>query len=657
MKKYLLGFLNLLFASLLFAQPGTPPGGYGPGTGNSTGGGGLTQVSSLPATCTPSTTAPVQLTVASAGLPIGIYVCTGTNTWTIDSSVGPGPKYGSVVITPAQLVNTYGAQFQGTVVPDITTTNLSTTVSAPDAHFQTGRFPAVVGMFFEAIFGTGGAGCQNGQGVVLFGGASVTTIASIVNDTTITVVGTANTSVPGTGCAAWGYDVTAAILAAQTAGGCSAYIQMPAGVAFFQSNPIPTISACPSLTNTALAYPGQGISGQGTAAQTILIPRADFAYTGGSFPCSGLSGSSISCFGNPNVYEQTSFEIWGLGKPAPSALPNTWLIQSGIASRLFYMNYIGWDWSGGGTSLTGIAFNSVTGTMDTGGCNYVGSVCIEAEAGVTQFKWSNNFFSGANFATNSTNTVKLLTGSNGVSTSNVIAGTLQLNAATLIEDNDNVQCSSGSSGVLLGAGSTLYLRNNNQVCASNPNPAHGILTSGTGNTLYIGSGNAIGAGGAGQFSLDWAANNSIFEQGSGNSYTAAGGATAGWNGLGSFFGDGNATGTALAAANITPTSGFGTGCATAGQCISAVTGATKLGQFTVTYGTTPSSPQVITIVFPKAFTPGVVPICRLTDVGGTNAFPTSIITTTCTATGASFTITNTPVGGSTDILQIQAGNP
>jgi len=36
---------------------------------------------------------------------------------------------------------------------------------------------------------------------------------------------------------------------------------------------------------------------------------------------------------------------------------------------------------------------------------------------------------------------------------------------------------------------------------------------------------------------------------------------------------------------------------------------------------------------------------------GHERFPESIATTTCTTTGASFTITNTPVGGNTDILQ------
>jgi len=122
-----------------------------------------------------------------------------------------------------------------------------------------------------------------------------------------------------------------------------------------------------------------------------------------------------------------------------------------------------------------------------------------------------------------------------------------------------------------------------------------------------------------------------------------------------FYGSPSITGVALAASNLTPTSGFGTGCATAGQCMSAVSGNSQRAQFTVTYGTTPSSPQVLTVTFPTPF--WATPLCSLIDVGGTNAFPTSITTTTCTPTGASFTIVNTPVGGSTDIFQLSASKP
>lgn len=112
---------------------------------------------------------------------------------------------------------------------------------------------------------------------------------------------------------------------------------------------------------------------------------------------------------------------------------------------------------------------------------------------------------------------------------------------------------------------------------------------------------------------------------------------------------------ALVAANITPTSGFGTGCATAGQCVSVVTGNQLRGQFTMTYGTTPASPQTLTITFPTTFT--AAPSCSLIDVGGTNAFPTSIVNNPIpTTTTATFVITNTPVGGSTDILQLNCGN-
>jgi len=121
------------------------------------------------------------------------------------------------------------------------------------------------------------------------------------------------------------------------------------------------------------------------------------------------------------------------------------------------------------------------------------------------------------------------------------------------------------------------------------------------------------------------------------------------------FGSLSITGTALAAANLTPTTNFGTGCATAGQCMSAVSGSSGRGQFTVTYGTGPASPQTLTATFPTVFL--VAPFCTLTDVGGTNAFPTSVTTTSTSTTSAVFSIVNTPVAGNTDIFQLSCGTP
>lgn len=189
-----------------------------------------------------------------------------------------------------------------------------------------------------------------------------------------------------------------------------------------------------------------------------------------------------------------------------------------------------------------------------------------------------------------------------------------------------------------------------------------LYGSGTGKAIQLGGSGGVpqvhatrltitGTGSGGSITSSVAGAN-FFDE-CGNSMTAPVSFTnLGW------FGDCSTTGVALAASNITPTSGFGTGCATAGQCISAVSGASRVGQFTVTYGTAPASPQVITIAFPVGFIgPATSVICNLIDVGGTNAFPTSIATTTCTATGASFTITNTPVAGNTDIFQVRANIP
>jgi hypothetical protein len=113
--------------------------------------------------------------------------------------------------------------------------------------------------------------------------------------------------------------------------------------------------------------------------------------------------------------------------------------------------------------------------------------------------------------------------------------------------------------------------------------------------------------------------------------------------------------TALAAANITPTTNFGTGCATAGQCMSAVTGDLQAFQFTVTYGTAPVSPQTLTIVFPT--TAPSAPFCNLTQVGGTNAVITAPVQNNPlpTTTTAVFVITNVPIAGNTVIFNGRCG--
>src|SRR5277367_2549660 len=86
MLKRFLFLMVLVFLALLIptgARAQCPPGAYGPGCSSSSGS-GITQVASLPTTCTPATSGPVQLTTS----PYGIYYCSATNVYSQPTQFG-----------------------------------------------------------------------------------------------------------------------------------------------------------------------------------------------------------------------------------------------------------------------------------------------------------------------------------------------------------------------------------------------------------------------------------------------------------------------------------------------------------------------------------------------------------------------------------------
>jgi hypothetical protein len=125
---------------------------------------------------------------------------------------------------------------------------------------------------------------------------------------------------------------------------------------------------------------------------------------------------------------------------------------------------------------------------------------------------------------------------------------------------------------------------------------------------------------------------------------------------GSVFGTSSITGTAALAANITPSAGWGTTGA-AGNGVSAVSGNTKLIQFTITAAGTPAASPQVTVTFPTAFL--VAPICRLTQVGGTNFTDVTnpVVSTGPSTTTVTFTLAGTPVAAHTYTFQLVADLP
>jgi len=122
---------------------------------------------------------------------------------------------------------------------------------------------------------------------------------------------------------------------------------------------------------------------------------------------------------------------------------------------------------------------------------------------------------------------------------------------------------------------------------------------------------------------------------------------------GTLFGSASVTGAAQTAANITPSTGWGTTGA-AGNGVSAVSGTSKTEQFTITAAGTPSANPTAAIVFPTSF--WAAPICTAQQVGGTGAINT-ISVATPTTTGVTLTWNGTPVAASTYSLTVSCGNP
>ena len=117
-----------------------------------------------------------------------------------------------------------------------------------------------------------------------------------------------------------------------------------------------------------------------------------------------------------------------------------------------------------------------------------------------------------------------------------------------------------------------------------------------------------------------------------------------------FFGTSSITGTVAVATSIAPSAGWGTTGA-AGNGVSAVSGNTRLIQFTITATGTPGASPTITITFPTKFFQA--PICRLVQVDGTNFTDVTlpVVTSGPSVSSVTFTLTGTPVSGHTYTFQ------
>lgn len=233
----------------------------GAGSIRSGSGGGISQVSSLPASCTPSTTAPVQLTVA----PFGLYICTATNVWTTDLAFGGNSvNGGSFGILANWRVTAVGSEF--------TVTSGSAIVTCTTCAFTA----ADVG---KQIFATTWAGNDVTYGTAVRAvPATVTTIFSFQSATQVTMsqnaVANAGTTNTNNGALAYGTDDTAAWHAAKVAAydgfNCLSLI-VPGGITNLNNAEFNS-AACHGISggSTLSKYPA--VIGLAGANATVLLP-------------------------------------------------------------------------------------------------------------------------------------------------------------------------------------------------------------------------------------------------------------------------------------------------------------------------------------------------------------------------------------------------
>jgi hypothetical protein len=307
------------------------------GTGTITATNGITQVSSLPGTCTPSSTAPVQLTAS----PYGIYYCSATNIWSggafLSTSIidANDPIYG----LKRDTVWTVTATFNGT-------SSVTTPASAPCFVSATDVGKKIEGTTWNGID-------SNYRASTL--ALPETTIASV----TSCHVAVVTSGTPGA-CAAvctlgWGTNDDAAVDAVWAAStgnpGLCKSIWWPGGAMWidtvhFNTNAGGCNGAITGATRAGIQFAGQG----GHEAGTVFIIGSTFNLavgTCGSGGCffNGLAGIKLQSFG-----------WFGLGNPVGGSQAATLLIP-GIDDEIDDVEMAGYG--SGDTALTCINISNI----------------------------------------------------------------------------------------------------------------------------------------------------------------------------------------------------------------------------------------------------------------------------------------------------------
>lgn len=516
----------------------------------------------------------------------------------ITSGVGGGGSSSSANVINAA---SFGVKANGQFVYDAVS-NSTHTITSASANFTA----ADIG---KIVFGIDSSGNPTSppQGV----------ITSINNAHSIQVSVAANASNTAVSLG-WGTDDSAACANAWNAAvAAETLLILPAGYIFVQSPQFNITTLQSQSLTKALGINSTGFS--------TIVPTPNFNFALAPFPTSGLfcnwGSGNVDMF--PNNFILSNFGVYGgnqslSGNASTNSILN---LQQAILDNI-------WVWSYGNkaNSLTGVTLNgpvqakllAVDGAGGTG-------ISIEGTAG--QFV----ILSDGTYSTNCNICLVVNSGAQlnsygslwGPSASNPVVSVSSGGILNMFGDYFFLGGFGFSNARSLDTTGTVNLIGCNITNSVNQ---YGIVVrAGSITTVSHTTFNLTAANAA---VLLLASANLIFNDDGTNTYVAG-------------------TVPGLAAANITPSTGWGTSGA-AGNGVSAVSGDVRRFQFTITAAGTPTPNPTIVIALP--WTLPRTPFFIVQQVGGTGLVNPLTISTAATTTGMTLTWSGTPISGSTYII-------
>lgn len=404
---------------------------------------------------------------------------------------------------------------------------------------------------------------------------------------------------------------------------------------------------------------GPELRGQGRLA-SMLIPLPTFDFT----TCIGGSGQAcIFGVGNGQAHD---FSVNGLGQSLPSTTHAVNIFElAGANGANCSGGMTGWNLGFAGWALQ--STSSVGFRFTANGCNnpMISNINVEM-FGATPCSLgsvSNEIDAFALFCFGSTGPIAQMGGSAVINTygsqfmGNLVNGQGDIvctggagNSWNSFGDLINTEFAVGGSGntdmiCSNGAFMNAYFYGTTFVLPNQPSAAQVFFLNGNNVNIHL-RGTKITATGANNRILNIvSASNNVFDE-CGNTFNQGTLANIGT----AIFGSCSTTGNVLATGNVSITA-----CGT--SAASAFSGTSAKGQFTITFAGAPGASCTATVTFPTVF-PFIAPICTWTDVGGTNAFPTSIVNGAVSTTSTAMTETATAfTNGNTEILQYACAVP